>query len=238
MCKMLLIPGTIFCAHFQGVKNMDFGTGHMDLIRQRGNKIGVELIFTALHGHIRAGIAKHFQKSLDIIPRLSGTLLQTLLEKFRLNLSVPHHRVDQWQQKIRLQSCRQRRRLIQIGAAQNATVHVDVLPRRQQPHEGTAQRTAVGCPDVTAAVGLEVGLDLFGLLQHGGKFSLFSLIKTIVADAQHPEAVSQKRDHRTEIAFPMATGARQQQQHRGILCTKMVDLHPDTLLLYLFSTCK
>ena len=23
----------------------------------------------------------------------------------------------------------------------------------------------------------------------------------------------------------------QQQQHRGILCTKMVDLHPDTLLL-------
>lgn len=45
MCKMLLIPGTIFCAHFQGVKNMDFGTGHMDLIRQRGNKIGVELIY-------------------------------------------------------------------------------------------------------------------------------------------------------------------------------------------------
>ena len=33
MCKMLLIPGTLFCAHFQGVKNMDFGTGHMDLIR-------------------------------------------------------------------------------------------------------------------------------------------------------------------------------------------------------------
>ena len=43
---------------------------------------------------------------------------------------------------------------------------------------------------------------------------------------------------RTEIAFPMATGARQQQQHRGILCTKMVNFHPDTLLLYLFSTCK
>lgn len=91
---------------------------------------------------------------------------------------------------------------------------------------------------MTAAVGLEVGLDFFGLLQHGGKFSLFSLIKTIVADAQHPEAVSQKRNYRTEIAFPMATGARQQQQHRSILCTKCVDFHRDTFLLYLFSTCK
>ena len=123
---------------------MDLGTGYMDLIRQRSDKIGIELIFTALHGHIRAGIAKHFQKSLDIIPRLFSTLVQTLLEKFRLNLSVPHHRVDQWQQKIRLQACRQRRCLIQIGAAQNAVVHVDVLPCRQQPHKRAAQRAAVG----------------------------------------------------------------------------------------------
>ena len=61
---------------------MDFGTGHMDLIRQRSDKIGVELIFTALHGHIRAGLTEHFQKGFDIIPRLSGTLIQTLLEKF------------------------------------------------------------------------------------------------------------------------------------------------------------
>ena len=51
---------------------------------------------------------------------------------------------------------------------------------------------------------------------------------------RHPEAVSQKWDHRTEIAFPMATGARQQQQHRGILCTKCVDFHRDTFLLYLY----
>ena len=144
MCKMPLIPGTIFCAHFQGVKNMDLGTGYMDLIRQRSDKIGVELIFTALHGHIRAGLTEHFQKGFDIIPRLSGTLIQTLLEKFCLELSVPHHRVDQWQQKISLQSCRQRRCLIQIGAAQNATVHVDVLPCRQQPHKRAAQRAAVG----------------------------------------------------------------------------------------------
>ena len=100
MCKMPLIPGTIFFAHLQSVEDMDLGAGHMDFIRQRGNKIGVELVFAALHGHIGAGIAEHFQKGLDIIPRLFGTLVQTLLEKFCLNLSVPHHRVDQWQQKI------------------------------------------------------------------------------------------------------------------------------------------
>ena len=115
---------------------------------------------------------------------------------------------------------------------------MDVLPRRQQPHEGTAQRTAVSCPDVTTAVGLEVGFDLLGLLQHGGKFALLGFIKAIVADTQHPETVCQKWNHRTKIAFPMATGTRQQQQHRGILCTKMVDLHPDTLLLLLVSACK
>lgn len=44
MYKMLLIPGTIFCAHFQGVEDMDLGAGHMDLIRQRGDKIGIELV--------------------------------------------------------------------------------------------------------------------------------------------------------------------------------------------------
>ena len=44
MCKMLLIPGTVFFAHLQGVKDMDLGTGHMDLIRQRSDKIGIELI--------------------------------------------------------------------------------------------------------------------------------------------------------------------------------------------------
>ena len=57
MRKMLLIPGTVFCAHLQGVKNMDLGTGDMDLIRQWSNKIRVELVFAALHGHIGTGIA-------------------------------------------------------------------------------------------------------------------------------------------------------------------------------------
>ena len=101
---MLLIPRTVFCAHFQGVKDMDLGAGYIDLIRQRGDKIGIELIFAALHGHIGAGIAEHFQKSLDIIPRLLSTLIQTLLEEFCFRLSVPHHGVDQRQQKIGLQA--------------------------------------------------------------------------------------------------------------------------------------
>ena len=67
---------------------------------------------------------------------------------------------------------------------------------------------ACGCPDVTTAVVLEVGFDLFGFLQHGGKFGLFGFVKAIVADTQHPEAVCQKRNHCTEIAFPMAAGTR------------------------------
>ena len=133
---------------------------------------------------------------------------QLLLEKFCLKLSVPNHGVDQRQQKICLQACRQRRCLIQIGASQNAVVYVDVSPCRQQPYEGAAQRAAVGCPDVTTTVGLEVGFNLLSFLQHGGKFGLFGFVKAIVADTQHPEAVCQKRNHCTEIAFPMAAGTR------------------------------
>ncbi len=52
----------IFCPS-SGRKDMDLGTGHMDLIRQRSDKIG-RTGFAALHGHIRAGIAEHFQKRL------------------------------------------------------------------------------------------------------------------------------------------------------------------------------
>ena len=85
---------------------------------------------------------------------------------------------------------------------------------------------------MTTAVVLEVGFDLFGFLQHGGKFGLFGFVKAIVADTQHPETVCQKWNHRTKIAFPMAAGTRQQQQHRGILCTKCVDFHRDTFLLF------
>lgn len=44
MYKMLLIPGTVFFAHFQGIEDMDLGAGHMDIIRQRGDKIGIELV--------------------------------------------------------------------------------------------------------------------------------------------------------------------------------------------------
>jgi pimeloyl-ACP methyl ester carboxylesterase len=122
--------------------------------------------------------------------------------------------------------------------AKESEDYADVPPCRQQPYEGAAQRAAVGCPDVTTTVGLEVGFNLLSLLQHGGKFGLLGFIKAIVADTQHPETVCQKWNHRTKIAFPMATGARQQQQHRGILCTKWVNLHRDTLLLLLVSVCK
>ena len=48
----------------QSVEDMDLGAGYMDFIRQRGDKIGIKLVFTALHGHIGAGIAEHFRKAL------------------------------------------------------------------------------------------------------------------------------------------------------------------------------
>lgn len=44
MRKMPLIAGAIFFAHFQGVEDMDLGAGHMDIIRQRGDKIGIKLV--------------------------------------------------------------------------------------------------------------------------------------------------------------------------------------------------
>ena len=97
---MPLIAGAIFFAHLQSVEDMDLGAEYMDFIRQRGDKIGIKLVFTALHGHIGAGIAEHFQKGFDLILRLLGTLVQTLLEKFCLELSVTNHGVDQRQQKI------------------------------------------------------------------------------------------------------------------------------------------
>ena len=64
---MPLIAGAIFFAHLQSVEDMDLGAGYMDFIRQRGDKIGIKLVFTALHGHIGSGVAEHFQKGLDII---------------------------------------------------------------------------------------------------------------------------------------------------------------------------
>lgn len=64
MYKMLLIPGTVFFAHFQGVEDMDLGAGHMDIIRQRGDKIGIELILSALHGYIGAASPNIFRKAL------------------------------------------------------------------------------------------------------------------------------------------------------------------------------
>ena len=87
--------------------------------------------------------------------------IQTLLKKIHLELSIPHHGDNQRQQKISLQFCRQRRCLIQIRAAQNAVGYVDILPCHQQPNKRSAQRAAVGCPDMTTAAGLEVGFDLF-----------------------------------------------------------------------------
>ena len=61
---MPLIAGAIFFAHLQSVEDMDLGAEYMDFIRQRGDKIGIKLVFTALHGHIGAGHRRTFSERL------------------------------------------------------------------------------------------------------------------------------------------------------------------------------
>ena len=61
---MPLIAGAIFFAHLQSVEDMDLGAEYMDFIRQRGDKIGIKLVFTALHGHIGAASPNIFRKAL------------------------------------------------------------------------------------------------------------------------------------------------------------------------------
>ena len=65
------VAEAILFAHFQGVKNMNFRAGHIDLIRQRCNEIGVKLVFAAFHGHIRPPAAQHVHKRLHIGFRLT-----------------------------------------------------------------------------------------------------------------------------------------------------------------------
>ena len=45
---------------------------------------------------------------------------------------------------------------------------------------------------MTAAVGLDPGFDLPGLLLHGGKPGALGLVKAVVADAQDPEVPFQQ----------------------------------------------
>lgn len=44
--------GTVLFAHFEGIENMNFRVLHIDLVRQRRDKVGAKLIFAALLRYI------------------------------------------------------------------------------------------------------------------------------------------------------------------------------------------
>ena len=104
--------------------------------------------------------------------------------------------------------------MIQIGAAQYAAVHMDAPARRQQPHERAAQRAAVGRADMPAAMREDIGLELFGFLEHRGEDRVLRFVKAVVADAEPMKILLKERNDRAEIAPPVAERAGQQ-QHGG-----------------------
>ena len=76
-----------------------------------------------------------------------------------------------------------------------------------------------------AAVFFDVGFDFLGFFNHGGKLRGFRFVKAVIADTQDAIAFRQQRNDVAKVAFPMAAGAGKQQNGRGVLRTKSVNLH-------------
>ena len=115
--------------------------------------------------------------------------------------------------------------LIEVGAAENTEIHADVPARGQQSDERSAQRAAVGRPDVPAAVCADPVLDFCRLLEHRGKFRPLRLGEAVVADAEDAKIGREQRDDLPEVALPVAAGAGQE-QHGGLLrVSECIDLH-------------
>ena len=87
---------------------------------------------------------------------------------------------------------------------------MNILPRHQQPYKGAAQRAAVGRPDMSAAMLLNVSFYFLCFLQHSGKLGMFRFIETVVADAENAIPVRQQRNDPSKIALPVAAGAGKQ----------------------------
>ena len=86
---------------------MDLRARDVDVAGQRGDEIGIELIFAALLGDIGPRAAHHPQKSLYIGSHFRPPPGQLLLQKAAFELPVPDDGVDQGQQQRGLQFCRQ-----------------------------------------------------------------------------------------------------------------------------------
>ena len=214
MCKVLQIPGTVLRPHFQGVEYMDGGRA-VPMIRQRRDHIRIELIPAALLGYIGTRPTHHLQKGFCVGRHLLHPLFDAVIEELPLEFSVPDQRIQQRHRNVCHKLCLPWSRLVHVGAAQDADVQPDPLPRGQQTHKTAAQAAPIGRMKVPAAVSVDVILDLPGLIQHCGKGSLrLGLVKAVVGDAQDVEIRFQQREHPAEIAFPVAAGTGQKQQRR------------------------
>ena len=118
---------------------MNLRAGYLDFVRQGRDQVGIELIFAALLRHIRPRTAEHLHERFHIITHLRRPFFHLLLQKPALKPAVPDQGVDHGKQQICLQLCCKNGRLIQVGAAGNAIIHVNIPPRGQQPHEGAAR---------------------------------------------------------------------------------------------------
>ena len=78
---------------------------------------------------------------------------------------------------------------------------MNIPPRRQQPYKGAAQRAAVGRPDMSAAMLLNVSFYFLCFLQYSGKLGMFRLIEAVVADAENAIAVRQRGMTRPKLPF-------------------------------------
>ena len=109
-----------------------------------------------------------------------------------------------------MQLCRNGRCLVKIRAAENSVIHMNILPRRQQPHKRAAQRAAIARPEMSAAMFLNVGFYFLCFLQHSGKLGMFRLIEAVVADAENAIPVRQQGNDPSKISLPVAAGAGKQ----------------------------
>ena len=80
VCKVPFIALAVFLTHFERIENMNLCSRNVDLVRQRGDKVGIELILAALHGHIGSCAAEHLHERLHITAHFRLSLREAFLQ--------------------------------------------------------------------------------------------------------------------------------------------------------------
>ena len=140
MGEVPLVPGMVLFSHFQGMEDMNFRAGHVDGVRQRGDEIGIDLVFAAFFRNIRSCAAEHIQKRRAAL-HLPAAPVHPLLNRAAFEGSVVNQRIQKRQQDRCLQLCRNDRRLIEVRASENAVVDVNVNQRPSSRRRFTTLRT-------------------------------------------------------------------------------------------------